>query len=390
MSVEANAGEWLRVRLPEEIDTASVSATVARLAAARQEGPLDLDLADATAVDIAGLTVLLSVLDERSAARQETLISLPRNPAMTDFLLECAFSSAAAMVSRSQFGTLRWADGALPIRDQVRLLRPVPSRPSGNAYERLRDERFFGFLTYSFQADPQIASIVATEWSRWRGPVVLSFLDTELSNRGAEVARVLIYELLTNAVLHPGGDLLTVGSWVTETESGDPEQLVISLWDNGDSMVRTLRTGLSANQPIRVAEAAVDDAFTVEPANWDPRWATYTARWTPGPGATDEELLLASVFPGISHRTTKTPPKSLTRTRELPQEYGLHALYRCAIDLFGGSLEIRTGNQQLNLAGAPQQPRRGPRRYRAHLAHVAGQPFHGNLLTVRLPLRHGR
>jgi hypothetical protein len=390
MTVEASSSEWLRIRLPERIDTASTSAILAKLTPAEQDARLDLDLADATTIDITGLMTILSALNERSAARRETLISLPSDPAVTDFLLECAFPSAAAMVSRSQFGTLHWADGALPVRDQVRFLRPVPSRASGTAYERLRDERFFSFLTYFFQAEPQISSVVATEWARWRGPVVLSFLDTVLKHSGAEVARVVIYELLTNAVLHPGGDLLTIGSWVENTGAGHAKELVISVWDNGNSMVRPLRASLSAGRPIRLTEAAVDDTFVIEASAWRPRWAKYSAQWTPEADANDEELLLASVFPGISHRPAKAPPSLIPRTREVPQEYGLHALYRCVADLFGGSLEIRTGNQQLNLVSVPHQRRRGPRRYRAHISHVAGQPFHGNLLSVRLPLRYAR
>ncbi|GAB3160492.1 hypothetical protein GCM10027258_75820 [Amycolatopsis stemonae] len=391
MSVEASSSEWLRVQLPEEITIASASALLAKLTPDEQDAPLDLDLADTARIDIAGLMTLLSVLNERSAHQRETLISLPRDPAVTDFLLECAFPSAAAMVSRSQFGTLHWADGALPVRDQVRFLRPAASSPSSTVYERLRDERFFGFLTYFFQADPQISSIVATEWSRWRGPVVLSFLDTALKyHHGAEVARVVIHELLTNAVLHPGGDLLTIGSWVANGGPGHPDELIISVWDNGKSMVRKLRADLSANQAIRVAEAAVDDTFIIEATGWQPRSAKYSAQWTPEADATDEELLLASVFPGISHRPAKASPNPMPRTSEVPQEYGLHALYRCVANLFGGSLEIRTGNQQLNLASARHQRRHGPRRYRAHVSYIAGQPFHGNLLSVRLPLRHVR
>lgn len=171
---------------------------------AERDAPLDLDLTNVAVVDITGLMIVLSALNERSSAGLETRISLPRHPEAINLLLDSEFPSAAAMVTRPQLGTLHWTDGALPLRDQVRLLlRPPPSRPSSTAYERLRDERFFGFLTYSFQAEPQVASIITTEWSRWRGPLILSFLDTALTHHGAEIARVVIYELLTNAVLHP-------------------------------------------------------------------------------------------------------------------------------------------------------------------------------------------
>ncbi|WP_370971226.1 hypothetical protein [Amycolatopsis sp. cg9] len=384
MSVEITSGEWLRVLLPGAITTAAAAAQVSRLNAIDWEKPLDLDLADVTQVDMAGLTTLLSVLNERSATGRETRISMPRDPAVTELLLESAFPSAAAMVSRPQFRSLIWGADVVPIHDRVRLLRPSPSRPSSTAYERLRDERFFGFVTYSFQAEPQIASVVATERSRWRGPLVLSFLDSALAHDGAEVARVVIHELLANAVLHPGGDVVTISSWVTPTGSGRAE-LTISVWDNGDSMIRALRTGLSAQRSLRVADAGVDDTFAVEASGWQPRLSKYPANWTPDATAADEELLLAALFPGISHRTADAGPR-----RAFPHGYGLHALYRCAVDLFGGSLEIRTGCQQLNLAGNRLRRQRGTRRYRAHLARLTGRPLHGNLLTVRLPLRHAR
>ncbi|NBH12441.1 sensor histidine kinase [Amycolatopsis sp. SID8362] len=378
MSVEITSGEWLRVLLPGTITTAAAAAQVSRLSAIDWEKPLDLDLADVTQADMAGLTTLLSVLNERSATGGETRISMPRDHAVAELLLESAFPSAAAMVSRPQFRSLIWGADVVPIHDRVRLLRPSPSRPSSTAYQRLRDERFFGFVTYSFQAEPQIASVVATERSRWRGPLVLSFLDSALAHDGAEVPRVVIHELLANAVLHPGGDVVTISSWVTPTGSGRAE-LTISVWDNGDSMIRALR---AAPQSLRVADADVDDTFAVEASGWHPRLAKYPANWTPDAAAADEELLLAALFPGISHRPADR--------RAFPQGYGLHALYRCVVDLFGGSLEIRTGCQQLTLAGTRLHRRRGTRKYRAHLARLTGRPLHGNLLTVRLPLRHAQ
>ncbi|MEV6624733.1 hypothetical protein AB0M83_06685 [Amycolatopsis sp. NPDC051106] len=385
MSVEASSSEWLRVLLPGTITTMAAAAQVSQLSDTNWQTPLDLDLADVTRVDMAGLTTLLSVLNERSATGHETRISMPRDPAVTELLLESAFPSAAAMVSRPQFRSLIWGADVLPIQDRVRLLRPSPSQPSSTAYQRLRDERFFGFVTYSFQAEPQIASVVATERSRWRGPLVLSFLDSALAHDGAEIARVVIHELLTNAILHPGGDVVTISSWVTPTGSGRAE-LTISVWDNGDCMIRALRTGLSAQRSLRVADAVVDDTFAVESSGWQPRSAKYAANWTPDDTSTDEELLLAAIFPGISHRPAEATP----HRRVFPQGYGLHALYRCVVDLFGGSLEIRTGRQQLNLVGNRLRRQRGTHRYRAHLARLTGRPLHGNLLTVRLPMRHAQ
>jgi hypothetical protein len=97
--------------------------------------------------------------------------------------------------------------------------------------------------------------------------------------------------------------------------------------------------------------------------------------WTPGTDATDEELLLWSFFPAV--------PGNLSR-----QAFGMHALYRCVIDLFGGGLQVRTGNQLMSLRARSRTRRRTSRTYLADLRRIEGRPFHGNLITVRVPMTY--
>lgn len=395
--MKTTADKWTQILLSASITTEALDGHLSQVDSESWNLPLNLDLTSADYIDIAALLQILTILEERGRERLLTAISVPRSRNLRDFLRAWDFPAAVSAVSGTSFRSLVWEDdleyfgescqgGDIPSR------RGYVEEPEG-AFGRLLSKNFFGFMTYVFSSEAQVASIVETEWTRWRKPLVLSVLNRNLRASGAEIARVVIYELLANSIQHPQASLVTIVSRVQEANKHIPEShLAISIWDNGISMTRTLGACIDSGESVRVAETPVDDTFEVDAVGWTPSAARYRADWTPGPGAAPEELLLASVFPGISRKASMAAEDVLRFDADqvAPQPgLGLHALYRCAVDTFGGTLSIRTGNQVMNLR-AHQRPVGDTRLYQARLLRLNGRSFRGNMLTVRIPLANGR
>lgn len=397
MPVKTTAEKWTQIHLSASITTDVLDGQLSRVDPDLWKSPLNLDLTAADHIDIAALLYILTILEERSRGSLNTAISVPASRRVRNFLRAWDFPAAASAMSGSSFRNLVWEEDLEYFGESLSRSNVAPHYgnvdETESAFDRLLSKNFFGFMTYVFSSEPQIESIIDTEWTRWRRPLVLSVLNRHLKAPGAEIARVVIYELLANAIQHPQAGLVTIVSQMQEASVYVPEShLAISIWDNGTSLTKTLGECIDSGGSVRVAGTSVDDTFEVHASGWTPSASSYRADWTPGPSATPEELLLASAFPGISRKAV-VPTEDLARP-ELDQVmlhpgFGLHALYRCVVDTFGGTLSIRTGNQVMDLSAHRNSGGDG-RSYRARLHRLDGRSFHGNMLTARLPLTNGR
>jgi hypothetical protein len=380
MPVADGTEEWTQLQLSNSITTDSLDARLIGLSDTVWQQPINLDFSKVSSVEIAALQYLLSLLNERGRLRLETALSVPKQRHVRDLIQAWDFPAAASVVVGSPFRRLVWHEDANYVGEQRKpyVERHVgDARTSTNAYTRLLGNRFFCFVAHVFNTDLQAESIMAAERSRWCSPLVLGYLDNCLKASGSEIARVVVYELLVNALRRPGADLVTIVPFVDNpdpatTSGGD---LCISVWDNGKTMVDSVRSSLRVDRGAASDVPASDDKFHVVASGWSTRVRRYTADWIPGVDATDEELLLCSLLP--------TASRGLSR-----QAYGMYALFRCVIDLFGGGLQIRTGNQLMNLHARSRARGRAGRTYEADLHRVAGRRFHGNLITVRVPMTY--
>ncbi|OLF09876.1 hypothetical protein [Actinophytocola xanthii] len=370
---------WNELRLLDSITAGSLDTRINEISDRDWQGPIDLDLSGASSVDITALQYILALLNERGRKQLATAFSVPKAEKVRDCVGAWGFPTAASIVFKSSIRTLLWRGDRPFISERRRLYgkEGAQARRSTNAYARLVETRFFRFGAHVFNTDPQIDSIIEAEWSRWRSPLVMGFLESCLQDRGPEIARVVIYELLVSALRRPRADLVSIIPFADDPDvvrTGEGH-LSISVWDNGKTMIEPLRVALdagAANQP----SVPAGDRFHVESSGWTPSVKRYVGGWKPRGDATDEELLLCSLFP--------VQPQVGER-----QGYGLRALYRCVIDLFGGSLEVRTGNQLMNLRGWSRGRRRTSRAYQAEICRIGGRQFNGNMITVRIPVSHG-
>jgi hypothetical protein len=357
--------------------------------------PLCIDLSATRWLDVPALMHLLAVIAGRHRDALETRLRLPRLRRVRDFLRAWEFPTAVGDVSGLQFRRLVTEDGLRYFGEPQRYYLGTPTGlPTVDVYRRLLRERFFGFVVRRFDADEASTALMELEWNRWRSPLVLRVLNRHLRSAGSEaareIARVVIYELLANAVQHPGATRIALSSKVDgidlEDGSSATRLFTVVIWDDGTSIVETLRSCLIAGEPIRIGTATrIDDVFAVKPVGWTPSSDEYNVDWTPDRHASDEELLLASVFPGITQKAGRTIPSVPLPygPRRSQVGYGLHSLYRSVIDTFGGSLAVRTGQTFMNLKRSPAP---GTVRYRAKIERLPGRPFLGNMMTIRLPV----
>jgi anti-sigma regulatory factor (Ser/Thr protein kinase) len=396
MPLAASAGEWTRVRFSSDLSSEAVDTQLARLDQARWRSPLNLDLSETTSVDITALLRILALVNDRGNEDQETIISAPRSPEVRRRLEDWDFPTTAAMVCGSPFRQLVWERPPHPTRHWSRTDHKAPFWHD-DRYSKIVDDGLFGFMTYVFETDIQASSVIDTEWARWRSPLVLSMFEARLGAQSLEIARVVIYELLANAVQHTHANLVVVASHATGLASRhrgsrrQAEELTISVWDNGDGITQSLRGRTDSDGPLHGNALMPNDTFLVESIGWTSTADRYRAGWKPELDAPDEEVLISSLFPSrspeadFSGRRQRTPVVEAAQPR---QGFGFHALYRCVVNLFNGTLEIRTGRQILTLGVAPRRNKQ--RFYHTRLQRFAGRSFRGNMLTVRIPLTHGR
>jgi hypothetical protein len=385
------------IRLPAVCDVQCVEDAFAELASnsRRHLAALYIDFQECRELDTTSLLYIVAVTAQRRRVGWTTRFRLPLDPIARAFLRWWRFPIAVARVAKLPFRSLIDGDdyhneGGTP------QLTARTHDPGAAILAYLIESRFFSFRSYRIGHQRESAEMVETEWYRWRNPLVMRLLERQLAGRATDVARVIIHELLANAIQHPRADNLTLVSYLGQPKV-DPwpaeRALTIAIWDNGLAIHETLRQWLNRGLPIRASETAIRDTFNVDARGWTPATTTYDSAWTPSASAQDAELLLASIFPGISQKAALPTPDVGSR-QDLPDQprhhsrynsgigHGLHALYRSVIDNFHGSIEFRADNLHLRLYRS--EGRRGA--YDATLSVARGpQAFRGNMVVIRLP-----
>jgi len=359
------------------------------------EGPYSprrvvVDLRETGFIDPIALLYLYSILVRRIALGHETELRLPGSKAARDFLRAWKFPEALTSATGMKFRRLvSPADHGYFGEEQTHYLEGK----AASLEEFLAAKRFFGLMTRPIESSARRGRLVEREWSRWRTPLILRVLDRHLRGDGRDVARVVIYELLTNAVQHPGAGSVTVGSSVYGSVSRGQRQdraFAVSVWDDGVGITDTLRKAMGAGS-IRAGDPTTVDRFTLKPVGWEPRGSVYESNWTPDEAASDAELLLASLFQGISQKAIRTDIEPIAMPGEEGRATqtgdGLHALYRTVVNDFGGSLALRSGSFFMNVKAG----RKGdPTSYSVKLCRYADWPsFQGNMITARIPIASG-
>ena len=244
---------------------------------------------------------------------------------------------------------------------------------------------------------PKMDEAVAAS-NRWREPEVKALLETHLGGRANLVAPGIVHEALANAVSHPQAKHVVTTGFLDDRARGGRGLLTIAFWDDGDSIVETLRRALAHGNRLRTAAFDIYyDWYAIYSAGAHGTPKRYQARIysgvDPSGDASDAELLVASTFPGITSDPTRDPQGA--ELRRYGRDYdrpgmGLYILTSLAVDSFNGEVLIRTSSATANFSRAARGVQeRHQCRYRVAVVETPamGEYFSGNHVVVRLPLQ---
>jgi len=191
------------------------------------------------------------------------------------------------------------------------------------------------------------------ESMRWQGELIKAVLRTHLSGGAEEedeVARVVIFESLANAIQHPAASIIQKTSiFLGDTkENGYIKEghLTICVWDDGESIIDTLA-------PI-VRSGGIIRAYSLPSPMYD-RTKMIVKKYgktekfsqlirsaeDPAQDAANEWILLSSTFPGLTRKVAKNVSKVDKLSDEEQQDqyrmgFGLYALkelwWICMVD----------------------------------------------------------
>jgi hypothetical protein len=407
-------------------------------------GPLLFDFSDAEYIDIAALINCIAESRRRiEQKRAPAYYAYPQNKRVRDFLKVWRFAEAFQGATQQPFSMY-------VLKEDVQFLTEEPTSYSGrgdgiNALEFNPDwsgqtnnrRNFFEFITFSggnqpispegpFLSAPRLAG------RQWSEPSVLEILSKHLGGDSpkADIARVIIYEAISNSIRHPSASVIQIVSKFERGESSDerhtakkkpiagilgadtdnpPSSLRICVWDDGDSIPNTLTKAIEEGLSIQAFRLPtfMSDKIFVELRSPDGKKSTRIIDQSEDlsrANANDEWLLLlASLFPGVSRDTSKIVPavqpydEGSSQMAQPFQQFllsapgmGLYALTRTVLDQFQGSLFLRSSRHRLLIELAHDAYRTKYQvRYKCKITRYPDflPAFRGNLLTVQLPVR---
>ncbi|MFJ2235215.1 hypothetical protein [Streptomyces sp. NPDC087859] len=353
-----------------QVDKVLVDASAYRLSA----GTVLLDLAAATAFDVAALQQLLSTIAARRNEGVETMIRLPADAAARHILRLWRFPHAVGSVARVPFRVLVTPEDRAYFGEKT-LPAPLVSdagSPRSSVLAYLTAQQRFGLRPYRLDDELARLHMLEGETSCWGGFALTRLLQSVLAGPASELIRVLVQELVSGPLQRSSGRVAITGAQLElPDEKSGTGTLTLAVWDDSESLITHLRK----REPV--AEVLRADEFALSANGWSPGEELGRAHWRHWPDSEDPEVLLAGLI--------GSAPRDRYAKGHAEGSHGLYALYNCAVDAFGGSLRIESRQTRLEVSAVPGS---GTVRYRVDVATGSQLPYqHGNLLTVRLPVR---
>ena len=228
-----------------------------------------------------------------------------------------------------------------------------------------------------------------------------SVLASYIGPLADQMATVVLREAIQNAAAHPGATRVFTSSQLVKPkpEIGRPGEYVVSVWDNGRSIVDTLQAGLTDPRLVyspaygQVPRRFLYQVFEETARDGNSRLLRVREdeldSGTEATSLDEDTLLLASFFPGVTSDPSPRAVPPAPRPEEwMPPTFqrfsglGLHYVLTTTVRIFGGSVSYYTGNRRLRIWADPATDR-----YCARLDLLAGHrpSVAGNLLVMRAP-----
>lgn len=403
-----------------------------------RENPILFDFTDAKFIDIAALVNCIATIVQRKRDELQTYIAYPKSKTVRDFLQVWRFGEAVENATNQSFSQYLLLEDHRYLKEEQTTysgrgggLQKLEYNPDWN--RQTNDTRnFFEFLTFyksdrgAIVPEGEFAEAPKTVSHKWVSPLISQVLAKHLGEDSPkdDVARVILYEAMSNAVRHPGAGLIQVVSrfippnkeeenpHTTKKASGT---LRICIWDDGKPIAGTLNSALISGRSIHAFKlpSYMCDKVHVTVRDYSKKetkkYIIDQSEEITNDKATEARLLLYSLFPGVSRTAEQKvadvePFLGNKHEEEIDQPIGevllrkplnfapgmgLYSLVRTVLDQFQGDLVIRSGNYRLTIKMAHDTYRITHKtRYKCKVTQYPEKlpPFCGNLLTIQIPI----
>lgn len=400
-----------------------------------------IDLQNVAFIEIASMVYIAQLIYKRKIADRETKIVLPESAMVMVILHTWRF-----------FGIIEELTGS-PIThyiyDDSNEIGPVKIEIEGKTYykdincdyfdkyyteegiQRLVKKGFFSLVCLPFKTEKEKRYALKSQRLHWKKETLIAdVLERNLLHQvevGNLLANTLIYECLTNAARHPKSDKLVIGSFFDFKKASQKDvkefHFTIVIWDNGDSIINTLKHTLQSNENIRSKESfelAINSGLT----SWYKLKRAFPTKsvnenlfydFIPNKETVDEEILVASLLPGITRDPERKQPLFIkdesigederTVLEEAIEIYGpglgLTFLIDSVVGRLNGTLSIRTNEYFMNVKRANRNVLSEYKKlngkpvescYQAKLIKnsINASDFIGNMITIRIPIKNNQ
>lgn len=402
--------EAAHLEVPTTATIEAVERQWAYLGYDRQPPNFVIDLSGCRFIEVATLLYLLGRLRGRAQHHLPTTFRLPRALDISTHDTD-ADQDADRDAARSVRNILRTWKFPEAVRDVT-----------GTAFRELvdkADHEFFGENKGSMSAigntlpadfypirsyvrgqvpfDKRLAKREADRWVT--DSYVLRVLNRRLAITGVgrRVSTHIINEGVMNAIRHPRAELLlTACRW---DKAG--RHLTVVIYDDGESVLDTLAKAVRDGYEVRAETLpSLEHHYLIERSELAPasrneqplKPLRLTSSYALTPESDEYEVLAAAFMPGITRDPYRKSDDIDTHPDAVNEDaanarpgMGLAVLLNSALDVFGGQVALRTNYFFLN-ARKGRQPDGADYRFRILKYPPISGLFHGNLMTIRLPL----
>lgn len=399
------------IKLSEQLTIADLEEDINSSTYSFKEKDILIDFSEVKYIEVTSLLYLISFIQRSNNANQNIKIKLPDDINVRNIFRIWRFPIVLKEVTGKPFSSYV-LDEDLKYFGENKALKGDYYDQIGYDEEGVRkllEKGFFSLTSLPFNTEEEKQLTIDFEFNNWTDLFVKKVLDKHLGiydNVSYDidlVPRIIIKECLTNAYRHPKANTLIRGSFFDRLGN----YFTIQYWDNGLSLIDTLKEPIINNQKIR-AEFDVEQYAQKLFSNFilryyskkDSRINIYCSDVDPSKNSLDYEVLLACFFPGISRDpegkhdfvyNVKIDAKS--------PGMGLTYLLIAVVDIMKGSISLRTKDFFLNIRHPRNKEKKefhnDPRLrfektyYAKILDYKTSMPsFLGNMITIRLPLRY--
>jgi hypothetical protein len=373
------------LRLGKNVSLTEVEKSLAENASwISDPGPAYVDLEESVYFDIVGLLRLLALVAQRQEAGGHTRFRLPDDAAARHVLRMWRFPRALSAVTLTPLRLLVDADDLVYFGERwprPQGLAADVTSPEASVLAYLVERQYFGLSPYTGTARSPLERVMESETARWGSYALSQLLTAVIPGPATDIARVIVPEMITNTLSYSAPKVAVLGSQLDLMPHRDTDAspaLTIALWADGPSIVGALETRLPPGTSVRSRCISATEEFEVDPPGWPAGTPAGPAGSSPTAAA---DILLASLYSGGRMVNGAAAGRS---SADAPAEadFWLFALYRTAIDTFGGSVEVRTERSAIFITKPGSSER-----YRVHVtADRAAAPLAGNIVIVRLPV----